>query len=220
MKIKPYVERLERSKEYKEFMNKYSDAFMVAGFFVIDLESGKNVHQIDFYMPSQKKVAAFTLDSGVNVQIMDMLKTKKRKLPEKLDLETNIDLDALVGILTDEMRNRSMSEDIKKIIAVIQNIEGKKIWNVNCVLSGMEVLKSHVEDESKTVLKIEKTSILDLVKKLPMNKLSLPKSKKDAESEMRKLKEIEAEIEKEREKLKGEIGKNKNLAEKKKPNKK
>ena len=60
------------------------------------------------------------------------------------------------------------SEDIKKIIAIVQNIDGKKIWSLNCVLTGMEVLKSKVEDESKSVLRIEKTSLVDIMKRMPM----------------------------------------------------
>jgi hypothetical protein len=43
MKIKPYVAKLEKSKEYKSFKAKYPDAFMIAGFFVLDLEEGKNM---------------------------------------------------------------------------------------------------------------------------------------------------------------------------------
>ena len=164
MKIQPYVEKLNTSEEYKKFQGKYKDAFLVAGFFVLDFETGNNLHQIDYYIPSQKKVAAFTLDDKVVVQILD---TMNEKVPEKLDIKTNVDLDALKGILEDEMKNRNITEDIKKIIAVIQTIEGKKIWVLNCVLSGMEILKANIEDESQTVLKMEKASVMDYMKKMP-----------------------------------------------------
>lgn len=221
MKIKPYVDMLEKSKEYKDFKIKYPSSFMIAGFFVIDFEAGKNIHQIDFYVPSEKKIAAFTLDKGVTFQLLEMM-TKSAKPPEKLDLNTNIDLDTLSGILTDEMRNRSMSENIIKMIAIIQSIEGKKIWNINCVLTGMEILKSHVEDESKTVLKIEKTSLIDIMKKIPKQGLAAPTTKKGVKEEMKKLDKLELEIEKEREKLKQELAKPKKENSKKqlRPNKK
>lgn len=165
MKINVYLNKLNNSKEYKDFMKKYSDAYLIAGFFVLDLEEGKNIHQIDYYIPSKKKIAAFTLDSHVHLQILD---TMNRQVPPKLDLVTNIDLDTIPGILDDEMKNRSITEEIKKIVAIIQNIEGKKIWNVNCVLSGMSILKAHIEDDSKSVLKMEKSSIMDYIQKMPM----------------------------------------------------
>jgi hypothetical protein len=207
MKIQPYIEKLNGSQAYKKFKEKHNDAFLVAGFFVIDLESKQNIHQIDFYIPSQKKIAAFTLDEGINLQVLDMMGNSK---PEQLDIQTNIDLDAIEGILEDEMKNRKMTEDIKKIIAVIQNVKGKKIWNLNCVLSGMEILKAHVEDESKSVLKMEKISFTDLVKKVPRAQGALPQQgppgknplEADPKDQLKKLEQLEKEIKKEKDRLK------------------
>lgn len=164
MKIKPYVSRLHASPVFKEFQQKYSDAFLVAGFFVLDFETGKHLHQIDYYVPSKKKFAAFTLDNKIVLQLMN---TMDKKRPQALDMQTNIDLDALQGIIQDEMKNRSITQSIKKLIAVVQTVEGKKVWNVNCVLSGMDLLKVHVEDDSETILKMERSSLLDYIKRLP-----------------------------------------------------
>ena len=218
MKIQPYVEKLYSSPAYKDFSKKYKDAFLVAGFFVIDLESGKNIHQIDFYIPSQKKFAAFSVDEQVNVQIVD---TMGERVPEKLSMETKTDLDALHGIIEDEMKNRNITEEVKKIIAVIQNIKGKRIWNVNCVLSGMEILKAHIEDSSQTVLKMEKISFSEIMKKLPMEQIQAQQSQKGSvvseegeeeqtedkpEEELEKLDKLEEAIKKERDRLKKEAG--------------
>jgi hypothetical protein len=197
MKIQPYVEKLSNSKEYRTFLQKYKDAFMVAGFFVLDLELGQNVHQIDYYIPSQKKVAAFTLDGKITMQL---LQTLNDKMPETLDMKTNTDLDELAGILEDEMRNRSMTESVKKIIAVIQNIKGKKIWNLNCVLSGMEILQAHVEDSSKTVLKMEKISMMDIMKKIPGQAMA-PQKAENTQKKLEQLEKLEVALKKEKAKL-------------------
>ncbi|MBS3077733.1 hypothetical protein J4233_05710 [Candidatus Pacearchaeota archaeon] len=205
MKIQPYIEKLKESEEYKDFKSKYPKAFLAAGFFVLDLEGGVNIHQIDFYMPAEKKIAAFSLDGEVKVKILETL---NEKIPEPLDMDTNTDLDALSGILTDEMKNRGISESIRKIIAVIQNIDGKRIWNLNCILTGMEILKSHIEDDSQTVLKIEKSSILDIMKKMPAQPQMMKaqaNSKEDIKGELDKLDKIEEEIEKAKGKLKEEL---------------
>jgi len=205
MKIQPYVEKLNASEEYKKFQGKYKDAFLVAGFFVLDFETGNNLHQIDYYIPSQKKVAAFTLDDKVVVQVLD---TMNEKVPEKLDIKTNIDLDALKGILEDEMKNRNITEDIKKIIAVIQTIEGKKIWVLNCVLSGMEILKAHVEDESQTVLKMEKASVMDYMKKMPgagaMQQQPKEPSPGDIDKQLEQLDKLKEVLKKEKERIEKE----------------
>ncbi|MEK6898769.1 MAG: hypothetical protein AABW79_01595 [Nanoarchaeota archaeon] len=164
MKIKPYLHKLQGSDAYKDFQQKNKDAFLTAGFFVIDFESGNNVHQIDYFVPSKKKFAAFTLDKKVALQLFDMI---EKKTPEPLDIGINIDLEALHGILQDEMRNRNITSNIKKMIAVIQNVKGKKVWSVSCILSGMDIIKAHIEDESQTVLKLEKSSLFDYIQKMP-----------------------------------------------------
>jgi len=215
MKIKPYVEKLEQTEEYKNFKTKYPESYLVAGFFVLDFDTGQNINQIDFYVPTEKKIAAFTMNGEVKMQLMEML-SKEGKTPEKLDAETNIDLDALSGILTDEMHNRGISEEIKKIIAVIQNTDGKKIWNLNCVLTGMEILKSHVDDASKSVLKLERSSIMDLMKRMPAQQAPKPAgTKEEMKDEIQKLDKLESEIEKEKVRLKEEMEKKKGKEEKK-----
>jgi len=206
MKIQPYIEKLEQSPEYTKFNTQYPDSFVVAGFFVLDFETNKNIHQIDFFIPSKKKVAAFSLDDNVTLKILDAM---NEKVPEKMEPSTNIDLDTLKGILEDEMKNRSMSEEIKKMIAVVHTDDGKKIWNVNCILSGMEILKAHVEDESKTVLKIEKVSMLDIIKKIPKTQLQNMAPQGDAKEDINKLNKMESEIEKEKERLKAQLEKEK-----------
>lgn len=203
MKIRPYIEKLNNSQEYKKFKSQYADAYLVAGFFVLDLESGKNIHQVDFYVPSKKKIAAFTLDNNISIQLLDAM---NNKMPSTLDINTNIDLDAIPGILEDEMKNRGITENIKKIIAIIQNIDGEEIWNINCVLSGMSILKAHVEDNSKTVLKMEKSSIMDYVKKLPVpQQMEAAKTPEGIKKEIKKLDRLEETIEKEKKHLKKEL---------------
>lgn len=209
MKIKPYVEKLNTSPEYKKFVEKYKDAYLAAGFFIIDFEQGNNIHQIDYYIPSEKKIGAFTLDKDVVLQMMEVLNEAK---PEKLDIKTKIDLEALKGIVQDEMRNRGITEEIKKMIAIIQNIKGKKTWTVSCILSGMEILKANIEDKSETVLRMERTSITDIIRKVPMSALQ-PSQKSvgesdDTESEIEKLDKLEMEIEKEKSQLKKDIASN------------
>ncbi|MEI6732011.1 MAG: hypothetical protein WCK90_05020 [archaeon] len=166
MKIEPYINRLNGSKEFKDFQKKNKDAYMAAGFFVLDLENGKNMHQLDYFIPKKKKIAAFNLDDKIVLRVLDGINAKT---PEAIKLPSKIDLDALYGILEDEMKNRGVTDDIKKIIAIIQCIDGKMIWNINCALSGMGLLRAHIEDESKSVLKMEKLSILDFIKKIPGN---------------------------------------------------
>ena len=206
MHIAPYIEKLHTSPESNAFQKEHPDSYLVAGFFVLDYEESKHVHQLDYYVPKEKKVAAFTLDKGIHMQLLSLMKAEK---PEQLEHRTHIDLFALKGILEEEMKNRMISESIHKNIAVLQTIKGKKLWTLNCVLSGMGILKAVIEDQTGSVLTMQKTSIMDYVKKMPGTALnqavqhaetktgqSLPtKQKAQMQHELQRLDELEKKIE-------------------------
>lgn len=199
MKIQPYIEKLNASQQFQQFKQEYSDAYLIAGFFVLDFEAGQNIHQIDYYMPKEKKVAAFSLGEQVDMKIMDMITDKT---PEKLDIKTKVDLEALKGILEDEMKNRSITEEIKKIIAVLQTVEGDKIWNINCVLSGMEILRAHIEDSSESVLRMERASVMDYIKKLPQQQVKRKPTKEELDAQLQQLDKLKETLQKERNSIK------------------
>ena len=164
MKIQPYIDKLSNSKEFKSFQAKSPNAYFAAGFFVLDFETKKNLHQIDYYDPKTKKMITFMLDGkGIEVKSSETANLKK---PEKIDKEINLDLDVLKGIVQDEMKNQIVTTKIQKIIAILQTLEGKLIWNLNCITTDMGIIKVHVDDEFHSILKFEKINLFDVVKKL------------------------------------------------------
>lgn len=165
MKFEHYLKRVEESPEFKKFREKHGKAYLCAGFFVLDFEQGKHMHQIDFCIPRSNKIATFNLDEGVKIKISEPIKMKKKL--EKLEPETKTDIDALKGIVHDEMLNRSVTQDIKKIIAVLQKQDGRKIWNLNCITSELGIMKVHIDDDTSSVLEFEKASLFDFIKQMP-----------------------------------------------------
>lgn len=77
MKFEHYLKRVEESPEFKKFREEHKKAFLCAGFFVIDFEQGKHMHQIDFCIPKSKKIATFTLDEGIKFNLSPLMKGKK-----------------------------------------------------------------------------------------------------------------------------------------------
>jgi len=165
MKFNHYLKRLKESEEFQKFKEKHGEAYLCAGFFVLDFETGNDIHQVDYLLPN-KKVATFILDDGVRVKIS--AQTLKKKLPE-IKNKVKTDLDALKGIVEDEMKNRTVTEKIKKIVAILHILDEKVIWNLQCILDGLGILNVHVDDSDQSVLKFEKHSLLDLVKVSPMS---------------------------------------------------
>lgn len=163
MRFDHYLTKVEKSSEYRKFLKGNRNAYLCSGFFVMDLDTEKNMHQIDYYLPSKKKFANFVLDEGVKVQLSEGAKDKK---PEKLKNEIKTDIEALKGIVEDEMKNRTVTAELKKIIAVLQTIEGKNVWNLNCLTGDMGLIKVHIDDDSGNILKFEKASLFDFIKKI------------------------------------------------------
>ncbi len=164
MKLDHYLKRVEESMEFKKFREEHKRAYLSAGFFVLDFEANKNMHQVDFFIPSNKKIATFKLEKGVSMQVSDALKMKRA--PEEIDGKSNLDLEALKGIVHDEMMNRTVTQEIKKIIAVLQTEKGKKIWRLNCITSDLSIIKVNIDDDRGCILDFEKANLFDMIKKV------------------------------------------------------
>src|SRR3989344_5272242 len=163
MKFEHYLKKLHSSGEFKKFISQNKKSYLSAGFFVLDFETGKDMHQIDYSLPNGK-IATFILDDGLKMKISEQ--ALKKELPE-IKPEIKTDLEALKGIVEDEMKNRNVTENIKKIIAILHIIDNRVVWNLQCILSGLELLQVHVDDSDQTVLKFEKHSLMEMIKASP-----------------------------------------------------
>lgn len=163
MKIEPYITKLNKSPKFKDFISKNPNAYFAAGFFVLDFESGKNIHQIDYYNPKSKKMVTFILDGKVQSKEGEI---SGNTTPKKIEGKIKLDLDLMKGIVEDEMKNNIVTAKVNKIIAVLQKLDNKLVWNLNCITNDMGVIKVHVDDDSHSILKFEKINLFDIVKKL------------------------------------------------------
>ena len=163
MKFDHYLKRVEESSEFKKFKQENPKAYLCAGFFVLDFDEEKNSNQIDYILPNGK-IATFVLDGGVKIKISDIAIKGKTDLKE-INQESQLDIERLKGIVEDEMKNRTVTEDVKKIIAILQVYNGKLIWNLNCLLAGLGILQIHIDDKDGNILKFEKHSLLDFMRK-------------------------------------------------------
>ncbi|MBI2630257.1 hypothetical protein HYW76_04080 [Candidatus Pacearchaeota archaeon] len=164
MKFEHYLKRVEESPEFKKFKQEHKKAYLCAGFFVIDLEQNKNTHQIDYTLPDGR-IMTFSLDEGVNCKLSDKSNKKKESLPE-LSGESKTDLEEIPGIVQDEMKNRVVTDKMNKIIAVFHVHDGKKIWNLQCITAGLGILNIHIDDSDKTILRFDKHSLFDIIKRV------------------------------------------------------
>jgi len=156
---------IESSKEFKEFIEKNKDAYLCAGFFVLDYEKGINQQQLDYSL-KDGKIFTFSLDkNGIAVKEAETIEGKQSKLPE-LSKEIKIDLERVQEIVEKEMEKQVIDNKINKIIAILQKHEDKQIWNLSCMLEGFGILQVHIDASSGEILKFEKRSLFDFIKKI------------------------------------------------------
>lgn len=165
-KFQHLLEKLKESNEYENFKQKNPKAFLCAGFFLLDFETKKREKdQIDYYLPDTKKIATFSLGEKIKMKISDIM--KKDSIPKEIKKEVKTEIEALWQLIDDELKNHNVSEKIKKIVAILQNTEGKNVWYITCLLQGLEILKMHINDSDSTTLKFEKVNLIDLSSKNP-----------------------------------------------------
>jgi len=155
------LEKIEKSKTFKNFKEKNKTAKLCAGFFVL----GKGPQQQLDYCLEDSRIFTFILNEVGEVIVKEAEVMKKQSLPA-IEKNIKVDLEDAQEILKEQIKEKKIPNKLNKIIAVLQKNENKQIWNLNCVLSGMEILRVHIDTESGDVLKFEKKSMFEFIKKV------------------------------------------------------
>ena len=154
------LKQIEESDAFKNFKEKNEEAYLCAGFFIIDYQAGKDQQQLDYSLKNGK-IFTFLLDKEVQFKEAETIKTEK--LP-KISSSIKVDLAEVEEIVGKKLKDDKTK--INKIIAVLQKDKDKEIWNLSCMMEGFGILQVHIDAESGEVLKFEKRNMFDFVKQI------------------------------------------------------
>jgi len=167
MNFSQTLEKIESSDAFKNFKEKHPDAKLCAGFFVLDYQQQANQQQLD-YILKNNKIFTFIINKEnkeITIKEAETIEGHREKLPA-IKKETKIDLNDVEQIVKEKMQEEKINNKIDKIIAVLQKHENKMIWNLNCMLEGMGILQVHIDCSDGRVLKFEKKSLFDFIKRM------------------------------------------------------
>ncbi len=166
MKASHYIKKVKESKPFKEFIKEDPKAYLCSLFFVRDFTEKRNETQVDFYSPKKKGIFSFDAEKKIEKAVNKKAETMEHKkfVPKPLSEDTRMDVDEMKSTLQDEMHNREMAYEIEKVLAFLTIIDGKPVWNCTGFLRGLGLLQAHVEDESASVLFMEKKSFFDMIR--------------------------------------------------------
>ena len=162
MNFESTLEKIESSTAFANFKKQHKEAKLCAGFFII---GEGNQMQLDYCL-EDGRIFTFILNDNGEVQMKEAETLKKQQNLPPIDKEVKVDLEDVEKILEAKLTEEKVTSKLNKVIAVLQKHEGKQIWNLNCMLANMEILRIHINSEDGEILMFEKKNMMDFIKRV------------------------------------------------------
>jgi hypothetical protein len=167
MTFKDTFETIKSSEVFNTFINENPNAELCAGFFIIDFFGNDNKKSLDYKVG--ERIFSFSIDDFEKIKMKEdkLVEETGVKFPklEKIEPNINIDLDEIKSIAGIKALDEGISSKFSKIIAVLQKHEGKYIWNLTCMLEGLIILHVLIDAMNGDIIKFERKSMMDLIKR-------------------------------------------------------
>lgn len=159
MNLQFYIERLENSKEFKDFKKKNSKAYIYSAFFVRDKEGNNDDMHIDFC--SGEKIISFHIGKEIKMVPVDK---KEELFLEKIENNIDVDFDEIEKMINGKMFDDKITNKIQKILLSLQKVKGVNYLIGTIFISGLGLIKLKINLDKKEILEFEKKSLLDMMK--------------------------------------------------------
>lgn len=163
------LRRVEGSDEFKNFKKENDDAYLCSAFFVIDFESQAETKQLDYYVPSKDKIGNFIVDSEIKFMLDNIFEEKKKAI-QQISSNVKIGFQKAIEIANKVVEKENQEEEkhgkITKIIGILQKLDKEQIWNFTCMLGTMNMLLLHINSETGEILKNQKSSLMNFIRRV------------------------------------------------------
>jgi hypothetical protein len=159
------LKKIEKSGLFKDFIKKNPKIELVAGFFILDLETGIDQNSLDYKLGDV--IFTFSIDESNSVTLKEDKLIDDPRFPslKKIKKKIKVDLDKVPSLVEDTALKNNIGQKLQKIIAVLQIHEGKQVWNLTCMLDGFAILNILIDANNGKVVKFDKKSIADFIHK-------------------------------------------------------
>jgi hypothetical protein len=169
MSFKETYEKITGSEIFKKFINENPDAELCAGFFILDFISNDSKKSLDYKV--NDKIFTFDLKDDGYVKMTEDKLIDLPNAPQLLKITpvVKVEVEELKGLAGFEALEKGISAKFNKIIAVLQKTKKEEkelqVWNLTCMLDGLIILNILVDSETGDIIKFERKSFMDLIKK-------------------------------------------------------
>lgn len=160
MNLQFYLEKLENSDVFKEFIKENPAAFLCSGFFVIDKQINNNQTHFDFYIPEKNQMFSFKLEDKIEKIPIEVITNIPEKIPEDIDFRFE-DIEALLG---KEIIDKKISNKLQRILLSLQRKDGKDFLIGSIFVSAMAMIKVEIDLLEMKITSFEKKSFFDMIK--------------------------------------------------------
>ncbi len=160
MNLQFYLEKLNSSDVFQEFMKENPTAFLCSGFFVIDKEKNNNQTHFDFFIPEQNKMFSFKLEDKIEKVPIEVITNIPEKIPEDIDFRFE-DIEALLG---KKVIDAKVSNKLQRILLSLQRKNNKDYLIGSIFVSAMAMIKIEIDLLEMKVISFEKKSFFDMIR--------------------------------------------------------
>lgn len=160
MNFQFYLEKLEESDLFREFMKENPDAFLCSAFFVIDKQTSNNQTHFDFYIPEKKEMFSFKLENGIEKSPI----TTITEVPEEISTEIDFRFEDIEGLLGKKIIENNITNKLQKILLSLQRKDGKDFLIGSVFVSAMALIRIDIDLAEMKVINFEKKSFFDMIK--------------------------------------------------------
>lgn len=162
MDVNDIIDRVESSKDYKDFIKNNPDHYLVHLFAIID-SSHINVWQVGYYGKETDKITVIDLTEDGTVKVLPAQEAfKEQNYIAPLDIKKiKVSKDDAITIIEKVLKDNYSAESMNKIIMLLQNLpEFGQIWNATIVTATFSVINIKIDAATSKMLKHSKESLL------------------------------------------------------------
>jgi hypothetical protein len=165
MNFQFYVEKLEGSDLYKEFMKENPDTFLCSAFFSVDKtdKTGKAEQQhLDFFIPKTNELFSFKLEDKIEKLPLDNFSEN----PERISMNVDFDFNEVETLIRKEISSRDIKTKIQKIFLSLQK-KGEKYFIIGTVfISSFGIIRINIDitDNDMKVIYFDRNSFMDMIR--------------------------------------------------------
>ena len=154
MKVQDLLNELKETERYKKFKSQNPESFFAAAFFILDTEQKTETIQLDFFLPSKNKVAAFE-HPFAEAKIHD----DEIKPMQPQSTEIKIDIDDLESTSKKIIKENESAIVPAKIIAILRDDQ----WNLTCMDNALGIVRIKLDAKSGEQADFNKGSLMDFM---------------------------------------------------------